>query len=156
MRVHVGVLLLAFSVAAAGCQSRWPEQRSTAIPDPASGGRALEGGFRWVSVNGRNAPQEFPTGSGTILAYGTLDLRDVAAAEAGTGGRYSMRFTVQPRADTVRTTGTDGRLVIRSDSLIFTPDGREGDPQRFRYSWRSNGQLALTDTSNHVWVYVRR
>ena len=157
MKLHLGAFLLAFSVAATGCQSRWPEQRSTALPDPAAGGRNLEGGYRWVSINGKSAPQEFPVGSGTMLVYGTLDLRDVAAAQAGTGGRYGMRFTVQPRADTARVTGNDGRLVIRSDSLIFTPDGRENEPPvRFRYSWRSNGQLALTDASNHVWVYVRR
>ena len=156
MRVDARALALVAALLAAGCQSSWPATRSTALPAPATG-TTLEGGYRWVSLDGRAAPREFPLGSGTMLVYGTLDLRDITAAEAGTGGRYSMRFTVQPRADTARVTGNDGRLAVRADTLFFTPDGGENGPVRFRYSWRSNGQqLALTDTANHVWVYVRR
>ena len=148
-------MMLAAAVIVTGCQSSWPATQSTALPAPATG-TSLEGGYRWISVDGRNAPREFPVGSGTMLVYGTLDLRDIPAAESGTGGRYSMRFTVQPRADTARVTGNDGRLAVRGDTLVFAPEGSE-NTVRFRYSWRSNGQqLALTDTANHVWVYVRR
>ena len=156
MKVDARLLALVAAVLLAGCQSKWPSTMSTALPGPVSG-TSLEGGYRWISVDGRNAPREFPIGSGTMIVYGTLDLRDVQAAEAGTGGRYALRFTMQPRADTARVTGTDGRLAVRGDTLFLTPDGGENAPVRFRYSWRSNGQqLALTDTANHVWVYVRR
>jgi hypothetical protein len=148
--------LVAATVLLGACQSAWPAIQSTALPAPGTG-TTLEGGFRWISLDGKDAPLEFPLGSGTMLVYGTLDLRNLADAQSGSGGGFAMRFTVQPRADTARVRGEDGKFVIRGDSLLFTPNGREGSPPvRFRYAFRSNGQLALTDADNHVWVYVRR
>jgi hypothetical protein len=66
-----------------------------------------------------------------------------------------MRFTEQPVNDTVRTTGNDGQFVLRGDTVVFTPAGQSAT-MRFRYAWRPNGDLALTDNSSHVWVYTRR
>jgi hypothetical protein len=148
--------LAALAVLAASCQSAWPAMQSTALPVPGSS-TTLEGGFRWIALDGKDAPLEFPLGSGTMMVYGTLDLRNLNSAQAGTGGGFAMRFTLQPRADTARVTGEDGKFVVRGDSLLFTPNGREASPPvRFRYAFRANGQLALTDADNHVWVYVRR
>jgi len=57
--------------------------------------------------------------------------------------------------DTVRTSGHDGQFVLQGDTLLFTPAGQNA-PVTFRYAWRPNGELALTDAMNHVWVYARR
>jgi hypothetical protein len=120
-----------------------------------TGDSALEGGYRWTALNGKAAPQEFPINSGTRLIYGTLDLRNVAAARSGSGGTYSLRFTMQPMNDTVRTTGHDGQFALRGDTLSFTPTGQTS-PVTFRFAWRPSGELALTDGSNNVWAYARR
>lgn len=148
-------LLLVVGVAA--CRSSWPAQQIMVVPGSATSDSLLEGGYRWTMLDGKAAPQEFPANSGTRILFGTLDLRGAGGARTGTGGRFSLRFTTQPGTDTVRTLGFDGRFVIRGDSLLFTPDGRENNPPvLFRYTWRPNGELALTDSSDHVWVYVRR
>jgi hypothetical protein len=151
------VSLVVATVLLGACQSAWPAVKSTALPAPGSN-TGLEGAYRWISLDGKDTPLEFPLGSGTMLVYGTLDVRNVNDAQAGSGGGFAMRFTVHPRADTARVTGEDGKFVLRGDSLLFTPNGRESSPPvRFRYAFRSNGQqLALTDADNHVWVYVRR
>ena len=146
---------MAFGAVATACASSWPAQRLEILPGTVSGDSALEGGFSWRMLDGKPAPQEFPARSGTRIVYGTLDLRDVAAARSGTGGSYSMRFTVQPVNDTVRTTGNDGRFTLRGDTLVFT-SSNETSPVLFRYAWRPTGELALTDAANHVWVYARR
>jgi hypothetical protein len=141
--------------ASAACVSRWPEQRLEIIPGSVTGDSALEGTYRWTSLDGRAAPLEFPIRSGRRLVYGTLDLRNAMAARTGSGGSYALRFTEQPMNDTVRITGNDGQFVLRGDTVILTPAGQAAT-LRFRYAWRPNGELALTDTSNHVWVYARR
>lgn len=149
-------MILAFAVVAGtACASRWPAQQISMVPGTVAGDSALEGGYQWESLDGKKIPVEFPANSGTRLVYGTLDLRGAMAARNGAGGTYSMRFTVQPVNDTVRTTGNDGTFAIRGDTLLFTPTGRTS-PTWFRYSWRPTGQLALTDSSSHVWVYGRR
>ena len=146
---------IAVLTASAACASRWPAQRIEIIPGTVTGDSALEGAYRWTTLDGKAAPLEFPINSGRRLVYGTLDLRNAMAARAGSGGSYSMRFTEQPMNDTVRTTGNDGQFVLRGDTVLFTPAGQT-NPVRFRYAWRPTGELALTDASNHVWVYARR
>ena len=61
---------------------------------------SLEGTFRWIDVDGRPAPADFPAGSGAALVDGTLELRDAAAARAGAGGigvRPQQRLVELPR-----------------------------------------------------------
>lgn len=152
---RISFFLIAVGAVATACASSWPAQRVEIIPGSVTGDSALEGGFRWTSLDGRPAPREFPVNSGTNIVYGTLDLRNVAAARAGTGGTYSMRFTVQPVNDTVRTTGNDGQFTLRGDTMVFMPAGQTS-PVLFRFAWRPTGELALTDGSDHVWVYARR
>jgi hypothetical protein len=148
-------LVLFVSAAVTACVSRWPAQHIEIAAGSITGDSALEGGYRWTGVDGKAAPLEFPLKSGRRLVYGTLDLRNAMAARAGTGGTYSQRFTEQPANDTVRTTGTDGQFVLRGDTLVFSAAG-QAQTNRFRYAWRPNGDLALTDAENHVWVYTRR
>ncbi len=149
------IFVMAVALATAACASSWPAQRYEVAPGSATGDSALEGGYRWTMLNGKAAPQEFPVNSGTRLVYGTLDLRNVAAARSGTGGAYSLRFTAQPLNDTVQTTGHDGQFSLRADTLAFTPVGQTS-PIIFRFAWRPTGDLALTDGSSNVWVYARR
>ena len=151
----VPVICLTAAALTAACASRWPSQRYEVVPGSVAGDSALEGGYRWTSLDGKAVPVEFPANSGTRLVYGTLDLRNAMSARSGGAGTYSMRFTVQPGADTARTTGNDGQFVLRGDTVLFTPAG-ESSPVVFRYAWRPNGELALTDASSHVWVYRRR
>ena len=152
---RLSLFALAVAVVATACASSWPVQRVEIMPGTLTGDSALEGGYRWTMLDGKPAPQEFPVNSGTNIVYGTLDLRNVAGARAGTGGTYSMRFTVQPVNDTVRTTGNDGQFTLRGDTVLFTPSGQTS-PVLFRFAWRPTGELALTDAANHVWVYARR
>jgi hypothetical protein len=155
MRRSFPVVIAFFVVAAAaGCASSWPQQRIEITPGTVIGDSALDGGYRWVSLDGKSLPVEFPEKSGRRLVYGTLDIRDASGARASSGA-YSMRFTEQPANDTVRTTGNDGRFTLRGDSILFTP-AAQNSALVFRFAWRPNGQLALTDPSNHVWVYTRR
>jgi hypothetical protein len=147
-------LFLFIAAGAAACVSAWPQQRIEVVAGTATGDSALEGGYRWLTLDGKSAPVEFPANSGRRLVYGTLDLREAANARAASG-TYSMRFTEQPVNDTVRTTGADGRFTLRGDSILFTPAGQSA-AVIFRFAWRPNGQLALTDQANHVWVYSRR
>jgi hypothetical protein len=134
-----------------------PASDHIALPLPVAADTILEGRFAWLAVDGRSAPAEFPPGSGVMLTGGSLALRDLAGARAGTGGRFGLRFTVRSGADSVaRTSGEDGRFRIAGDSLQFTPDRREDRPPvRFRYAWKPDGTLALTDTQGHVWTYRR-
>jgi hypothetical protein len=136
------------------CASRWPEQRVVIMPGSITGDSALDGRYRWTSVDGKVAPAEFPVNSGRRLVYGTLDLRDAAAARAGSGS-YSLRFTEQPANDTVRTTGSDGVFALRGDTVLLTPASSR-ESMRYRYAWRPSGDLELTDVAKHVWVYSRR
>jgi hypothetical protein len=116
----------------------------------------LEGVFRWTTLNDQPAPVEFPPGSGARLVAGSLALHGLTEAIRSGGGRFGLRFTLQPPGDTARVTGQDGRFRVVADSLLFTPDGREDRPPvRFRYAWRG-AALALTDTQGHVWSYVRQ
>ena len=155
MRRSFLVVMAPFVVAAtAACVSSWPQQRYEILPGTATGDSALDGGYRWLTLDGKSAPVEFPEKSGRRLVYGTLDLRDAPNARASSG-TYSMRFTEQPVNDTARTTGNDGRFTLRGDSILFTPAGQTSAVV-FRFAWRPNGQLALTDQSSHVWVYARR
>ena len=154
-RLFRSVFLVSTVAAAAACASRWPAQQTAILPGSAFGDSALNGAYRWTSLDGDAVPVEFPARSGRRLVYGTLDIRDAPAARSGTGGTYSMRFTEQPLNDTVRTTGNDGRFVLRGDSILFTPAGQTS-PVIFRFAWRPTGDLTLTDGSNHVWVYARR
>ncbi len=142
-------------VAGTACVSRWPAQYISMVPGTVTGDSALEGGYQWQSLDGKGVPVEFPVNSGRRLVYGTLDLRGAMSARGGAGGTYSIRFTEQPMNDTVRTTGNDGSFVIRGDTLFFSPKG-QATPTWFRYDWRPTGQLALTDSATHVWVYGRR
>jgi hypothetical protein len=137
------------------CASRWPAQRIEVIPGSVTGDSALEGGFRWVTLDGKAAPVEFPANSGVRIVYGTLDLRDAMSARSGFRGNYALRFTEQPVNDTVRTTGTNGHFMLRGDSLLIQPDG-ESIASAYRYAWRPTGELELRDSANHVWVYARR
>jgi hypothetical protein len=156
MRRSFQAFLFVFVVAAlAACASAWPAQRVEILAGSVTGDSALEGGYRWTTLDGKPAPVEFPANSGRRLVYGTLDLRNALAARAGTGGTYSMRFTEQPANDTVRTTGNDGQVVLHGDTLVFSPSG-QNQSVRFRYAWRPTGELALTDGENHVWIYTRR
>ena len=155
MNRFVPVVYLAAITASAACASRWPEQRLEIVPGSVTGDSALEGNYRWTSLDGKAAPVEFPANSGRRLVYGTLDFRNAIAARTASGGSYAMRFTEQPVNDTVRTTGNDGQFVLRGDTVVFTPAGQSAT-MRFRYAWRPNGDLALTDNSSHVWVYTRR
>ncbi|HET9513734.1 MAG TPA: hypothetical protein VFO95_07380 [Gemmatimonadales bacterium] len=134
-----------------------PASDTIALPILVAVDTSLEGRFVWLAVDGRSAPAEFPPGSGVMLIGGSLALRDLAGARAGTGGRFGLRFTVRSGADSVaRTSGEDGRFQIAGDSLQFTPDGRENRPPvRFRYGWKADGTLALTDTQGHIWTYRR-
>lgn len=117
----------------------------------------LDGSFRWVAVNEQPAPAEFPAGSGAMLTAGSLDLRDLAAARASHGGRFTLAFTLRPASDTARATGESGRFRVVADSLHFTPAGREGQPPvRFRYLWRPNAELVLVDSRGHAWTYIRK
>jgi hypothetical protein len=152
---RISFFLTAVGAVATACASSWPAQRIEIMPGSVTGDSALEGGFRWTMLDGKPAPVEFPVNSGRRLVYGTLDLRNVAAARAGTGGTYSMRFTVQPVNDTVQTTGNDGQFTLRADTAVLTPAG-QAFPITFRLSWRPTGELTLTDGANHVWVYARR
>lgn len=152
---RISFFLMAVGAVATACASSWPAQRIEIMPGTLTGDSALEGGYSWRTLDGKPAPQEFPANSGTRIVYGTLDLRNVAAARAGTGGTYSMRFTVQPVNDTVRITGNDGQFSLRGDTVFFMPAGQTS-PVLFRFAWRPTGELALTDASNHVWVYARR
>jgi DNA-binding beta-propeller fold protein YncE len=123
----------------------------------ASSDAALEGLFRWIAVDGRAAPADFPPGSGALLTAGSLDLRDVGAARSAQGGRFGLRFTTQSPTDTARATAQSGRFRIVGDSLHFSPTGREDRPPvMFRYSWRPDSTLVLTDAQGHVWTYIRR
>lgn len=151
----VPVVCFAALALSAACASRWPAQRFEVAAGSVTGDSALEGGYRWVSLDGKAVPVEFPANSGRRLVYGTLDLRNAMAARSGSGGTYSMRFTEQPANDTVRTTGNDGQFALRGDTVVFTPSGQT-NAVAFRYSWRPNGELALTDLANHVWIYSRR
>ena len=153
--VRLACFTIAVSAVTAACASSWPKQRVEIVPGTAAADSALEGGFRWTSLDGKALPVEFPANSGVRLVYGTLDLRDIRAARQGSGGTYSMRFTVQPVNDTIRNTGNDGRFALRGDTLLFTPTG-QSSPVTFRLAWRPTGALALTDTADHVWLYVRR
>lgn len=139
-------------------ESRMAGSPPAAAPSVASSDAMLEGSFRWVELDGRPSPINFPPGSPSTILDGTLELRGAAVARAGPGGRFGLRFTMSPSpSDSARSTGEDGGFRIVGDSLYFTPDGREDRPPvRFRYAWRPDGRLALTDTQGHVWLYVRR
>jgi len=156
MRRSFQAFLFVLMVAAlAACVSRWPAQHVEILAGSVTGDSALEGGYRWTTLDNKPAPVEFPANSGRRLVYGTLDLHNALGARAGTGGTYSMRFTEQPPNDTVRTTGNDGQFALHGDTLAFSPSGQNRSVM-FRYAWRPSGELALTDAENHVWVYSRR
>ena len=149
------VACFAMLTLSAACASSWPAQRTTMAAGTITGDSALDGGYRWTALDGKAVPVEFPVNSGRRLVYGTLDIRNAIAARTGSAGTYSMRFTEQPANDTVRTSGNDGQLTLRGDTLLLTPAGQNA-PIVFRYAWRPTGELALTDGANHVWVYARR
>jgi hypothetical protein len=146
--------LLTIVAGAAACVSAWPQQRFEVVAGTVTGDSALDGGYRWLSLDGKAVPVEFPANSGRRLVYGTLDLREAANARAASGS-YAMRFTEQPVNDTLRTTGNDGRFTLRGDTIQFMPAG-QSSAVIFRFAWRPNGQLVLTDQASHVWVYARR
>ena len=154
--------LLALHAALLAACASVPPAASPGAPGPvadvvATADTSLEGAFRWTAVDGRPAPADYPSGSGAMLVDGSLELRDVPAARRDGTGRFDLRFTLRPPADTARPTGEGGRFRIAGDSLLFTPDGRESRPPvRFRYAWRPDGVLALTDAQGHAWTYVRR
>jgi hypothetical protein len=117
----------------------------------------LEGTFGWIEVDGKAPPAEFPTGSGVQLTGGTLALTNAAAARSGTGGRFELRFQVRTSADSTSSSGQKGDFRIVADTLKFSPDGRaDRPPVVFRYSWRADGALVLTDSGGHVWTYRRQ
>ena len=147
--------LLLLTVAAC-TGSPGPEARGRVAAAPAD--TTLEGGFRWMTLADRTKPVEFPPGSGATLLDGTLELRVEDVAGPRGRRRFGMRFTAKTSAaDSARVTGEDGNWVVRTDSLLFTPDGREDRPPvRFRYAWRRDGVLELTDSQGNVWGYVRR
>jgi hypothetical protein len=138
--------------------SEQPGRQSSPSIGPAAPDTTLEGSFGWTTLNDAPAPTEFPAGSGTTLVSGTLQLDSAAAARRDGSGRFGLRFTMRASAsDSAQTTGQDGRFRIAADSLLFTPDGQEDRPPvRFRYAWRPDGTLALTDDQGHVWAYERR
>src|SRR3954467_12421861 len=146
-RLFRSSLLMAATMAAAACASSWPAQRTMIEPGTALGDSALDGRYQVATIDGKTTPVEFPPNSGSKIVYGTLDLRDVAAGRAGRGGGYSIRLGVQPPNDTVRTTADDGALLLRGDTLVFTPSATAMPASRYRFAWRSNGDLALTDGS---------
>jgi hypothetical protein len=120
-----------------------------------TGDSALEGAYRWATLDGKAPPLEFPGNSVRRVVFGSLELRNPMAGRSGVCGTYALRFTEQPMNDTVRTTGSDGRFTLRGDTLFFMAAGRTS-PDAYQYAWRPTGELALTDTANHVWVYARR
>ena len=115
----------------------------------------LPGSYRWLTMDDRSPPVEFPAGSGATLVDGLLELH---APDAGAGARFGLRFTMRPTArDSAKSSGEDGNYSVMGDSLLFMPDGREDRPPvRFRYAWGAGGRLLLTDSQGHVWAYTRR
>jgi CubicO group peptidase (beta-lactamase class C family) len=110
----------------------------------------LEGTFQWLTMDGKTPPVEFIPGSGLRLTNGSLEL-------SGATGRFVLSFTTRGPGDSVQTSGEKGGFVARGDTLSFTPDGREAQPPVvFRYAWKSDGRLSLTDSRGHVWDYRRR
>jgi hypothetical protein len=101
-------------------------------------------------MDGRTPPVEFIPGSGLRLTSGTLELSSAT-------GRFVLSFTTRGPADSVQTSGEKGAFVVRGDTLSFTPDGREAQPPVvFRFAWKSDRSLSLTDNRGHVWDYRRR
>jgi hypothetical protein len=156
-------LVVSVLLSTAACENA-PDSGEQAAPrgapsiGPAAADTTLEGAFAWIALDGAPIPAEFPEGSGVVLLSGSLRLDDAAAALRAGSGRFALRFTVAGAtpADSAQATGEDGRFRIASDSLIFTPDGREGQPPvAFRYAWSADGALALTDDQGHVWAYER-
>lgn len=134
---------------------------STAAPMPSASAMAadtaLEGAFRWTTLDGVPGPLQFPQDARVTLVAGSLELRDAAAAARDGSGRFSLRFTMRAAGDSANTAGEDGRFRIVADSLHFTPDGQEDRPPvRFRYAWSREGVLELTDAQGQVWGYVRQ
>jgi hypothetical protein len=115
--------------------------------------RTLAGSFLLREINGKGGPGEFPPGSGTMIWNGFLQLDDSTSA----GRRFRIGFTFVPKADSARSQSHGGTFRVVSDSLLFTNDGQETRPPvRFRYAWRPDGVLALTDAQGNVWGYRRR
>jgi hypothetical protein len=142
--------LVSIAAALVACASAWPAQHAAILPGSSFGDSALDGAYRWTTLDGKPAPVEFPLNSGRRFVYGTLDLSNSAAARTGMAGRYSRRFTVQPANDTVQTVGDGGAFMLMGDTIRFEPN------VLYRFSWRPNGDLVLTDGANHAWVYTRR
>jgi hypothetical protein len=116
------------------------------------GAQTLSGTFRLAEINGKPGAGEFPPGSGTLISAGFLQLDDSTSA----GRRFRIGFTFAPKADSARSQSHGGTFRVVSDSLLFTNDGQETRPPvRFRYSWRPDGMLALTDVRGNVWGYRR-
>lgn len=118
---------------------------------------SLAGTFRWLDVDGRRPPADFPPGSDSTLLAGTLELFAVRRARDETSGTFARRFLLRPApAARPRPMGEDGRFRVVGDSLHVMLEGRaRRQPLRFRMEWRSGGTLRLTDTLGHVWTYAR-
>ena len=155
MRVMGAIGLAALLVAT--CATRGNVGVSAAATRTSAPDTTLAGHFRWVTLDGRAAPAEFPAGSGARLEEGSLELHPTPRDSSGFIGRFALRFGMRATpADSVRSSGPAGRYRLVADSLHFTPDGREGRPPvRFRYAWRADS-LVLTDMQGHAWGYVRR
>ena len=114
---------------------------------------SLAGAFRWTTVDGKPAPQEFPSGSGTTVLTSTMELQD--STSDGRRFRLSFTYKTSPSDSAVRVSHI-GRFRFTRDSLFFVNDGQEARPPvRFRYKWLKANSLELTDTQGHVWIYVK-
>ena len=64
------------------------------------------------------------------------------------------RLTTLAGADTI-TTAQSRQFRILGDTLDVTLDG-DSAWERYRYAWRANGQLVLTNELGERWTYVRQ
>lgn len=114
----------------------------------ARGPADLAGSYRFTAMNDQPVPVEFPPASGARLESGSLELRS--------DHRYSMRFESRAPGKDISPSGNDGSYRLRSDTVFFTPDGREtAPPVTFRFE-RVPGGLRLTDPSGNAWTYARQ
>jgi hypothetical protein len=118
-----------------------PGPRALPAPDP--------GFYRFVALNGRPAPVEFPPFSGALIESGTLDLQP--------GGRFALRFVGKGSGGgPSEPSGHEGRWHVASDTLYFVVDGLETRPPVwFRFA-RDDRRLRLTDRAGNEWAYARR
>ena len=150
------LLVVAASIATVACASSWPAQHTMIDPVSTISDSVLDGRYQVASIDGKTVPVEYPVNPATKIVYGTLDLQNSAAGRSGAGGSYSTRLGLQPPNDTLRTSADDGMLALRGDTLVLTSKNPPMTALRYRFAWRPNGDLALTDATGHVWVYTRR